>query len=79
MLARQLGPVVLEPDVAALSATCADADRAAAAVAELVGAGVGLAEFPLAQPSLDEVFLALTGHPAGDLPGADRPSEEPTP
>ena len=26
--------------------------------------GVGIADFSLGQPSLDEVFLALTGHPA---------------
>jgi ABC-2 type transport system ATP-binding protein len=31
---------------------------------ELVQRGVRVADFSLAQPSLDEVFLALTGHPA---------------
>ena len=31
----------------------------------LAEAGVGIAEVTLGQPSLDEAFLALTGHPAG--------------
>ena len=43
---------------------CADADRGAEAVAALSRAGVRIADFSLGQPSLDEVFLALTGHPA---------------
>ncbi len=64
VLERNLGAVTLEGDPAALSASCSDADRAAVAVAELAGAGVGIATFSLGQPSLDEVFLALTGHPA---------------
>jgi ABC-2 type transport system ATP-binding protein len=63
-LARHLGGVHLEPDPAALSAQCADADRAADAVAELSRSGVRIAGFSLGQPSLDEVFLALTGHTA---------------
>jgi ABC-2 type transport system ATP-binding protein len=53
-----------EADPAALSASAPDADRAADAVAELARAGVALADFSLGQPSLDEVFLALTGRPA---------------
>jgi len=53
-----------ETDPAALSVPCPDGDRAAEAVAELSRSGVGLADFSLGQPSLDEVFLALTGHPA---------------
>ena len=64
VLARELGSVHLEPDPAALSAACADADRAAAAVAELARSGVRIGDFSLGQPTLDEVFLALTGHPA---------------
>jgi ABC-2 type transport system ATP-binding protein len=64
VLARELAVVHAEPDPAALSAPCADADRGAKAVAELARAGIGIVSFTLAQPSLDEVFLALTGHPA---------------
>ncbi len=57
-----------EPDPTALSAPCSDADRAAASLAELTRRGIGIADFSLGQPSLDEVFLALTGHPADDDP-----------
>jgi ABC-2 type transport system ATP-binding protein len=67
VLARELGMSVhLEPDPAALSVSCADGDRGAEAVAELARSGVRIADFSLGQPSLDEVFLALTGHPADD-------------
>jgi ABC-2 type transport system ATP-binding protein len=64
VLEQALDAVHLEADPAALSAACADATRAAEAVAELARAGVQIADFSLGQPSLDEVFLALTGHPA---------------
>ena len=63
VLARELGAVYLEADPAALSAACSDADRGAEAVAALSRSGVRIADFALGQPSLDEVFLALTGHP----------------
>ena len=67
VLARALdAPVHLEPDPAALSVPVEDAERASEAVAELFGAGVAVGNFSLGQPSLDEVFLALTGHPAED-------------
>src|SRR5690242_19100100 len=56
--------VQLLSDPAALSLPCASADQASEALAALVTAGIGVAGFSLGQPSLDEVFLALTGHPA---------------
>ncbi len=68
VLSRQLGAVTLEPDPAALSISCSDTDRAAVAVGQLAAAGVRIADFSLNQPTLDEVFLALTGHPADTIP-----------
>jgi ABC-2 type transport system ATP-binding protein len=62
-------PVALGADPAALAVRASDAQLVATALAELAGAGVAVTEFALGQPSLDEVFLELTGHPA----------EEPTP
>ena len=65
VLADSLGSdVTAESDPAALTAVDVDADRAAAALAALTAAQIPVAEFALGQPSLDEVFLALTGHPA---------------
>jgi ABC-2 type transport system ATP-binding protein len=66
VLGERLESVHLESDPAALSAPCADADRAAEAVGALGREGIEVAGFSLAQPSLDEVFLALTGRTADD-------------
>ena len=65
ILSAALGvPTFLEGDPSLLSARSADADAVGHALTELSRAGIGLAEMSLGQPSLDEVFLALTGHPA---------------
>ena len=56
----------LEPDPARCRSPIADADRAAEAVAELARAGSRSPTSRSASPTLDEVFLALTGHPAED-------------
>ena len=56
----------LEPDPTAVSLPGAGAEQASEAIAALVAAGVGVAGFSLGQPSLDEVFLALTGHTAAE-------------
>ncbi|WP_338698549.1 ATP-binding cassette domain-containing protein [Streptomyces sp. Q6] len=61
--------VQLEPDPVALTARVAAGDRDAAeqasrALAELAAAGITVDNFALGQPSLDEVFLALTDQPA---------------
>jgi ABC-2 type transport system ATP-binding protein len=64
LLARALGvPVHRTSDPATLSARVDDAHRVVGVLAELSSAGITLADFALGQPSLDEVFLALTGHP----------------
>jgi len=57
-----------EPDPSVLTARASDPDQVAHALSALSHAGVALAEFSLGQPSLDEVFLALTGHPADESP-----------
>ncbi|MGI9022254.1 MAG: ATP-binding cassette domain-containing protein [Acidimicrobiales bacterium] len=68
VLHRQLGDITLDPDPAGLTAQCADAGLAADALAALSRSGVRIADFSVGQPSLDEVFLALTGHPAEEVP-----------
>ncbi len=72
VLTAELGDVTLEPDPAALSVQCADADKGAEAVAALTRQGVKIADFSLGQPSLDEVFLALTGRPAEEQQSAEK-------
>jgi ABC-2 type transport system ATP-binding protein len=76
LLARELDSVHLEADPAALSAPCADGDRAAEAVGELARSGIRIADFSVGQPSLDEVFLALTGHPADQTAEEAIPNRE---
>ncbi|AYC39953.1 ATP-binding cassette domain-containing protein [Streptomyces griseorubiginosus] len=64
--------VQLEPDPVALSARLGSAtgdtaaEQASRALAELARTGITVDNFSLGQPSLDEVFLALTGHPTDD-------------
>jgi ABC-2 type transport system ATP-binding protein len=76
LLAGELGSAHLEPDPAALTSPCPDTGRAADAVAALSRSGIGIATFTLGQPSLDEVFLALTGHPAEEDGEEDNPIEK---
>ncbi|MFI2617389.1 ATP-binding cassette domain-containing protein [Streptomyces sp. NPDC018584] len=77
--ARVLGAVLgaqvqLEPDPVALTARVGTdgarngrgaAEQASRALAELAHAGITVDDFALGQPSLDEVFLALTGSDTG--------------
>ncbi|GGT82938.1 ATP-binding cassette domain-containing protein [Streptomyces coeruleorubidus] len=70
--------VQLEPDPVALTArlgTAASDDSAAQqasrALSELSQAGITVDNFSLGQPSLDEVFLALTGHDTHDSNSTD--------
>ncbi|GIG66844.1 ATP-binding cassette domain-containing protein [Phytomonospora endophytica] len=63
--------VNLEADPVALTARVdgnggGAAEQASLALAALARSGITVDEFSLGQPSLDEVFLALTDHPATD-------------
>jgi ABC-2 type transport system ATP-binding protein len=58
--------IAVGSDAVALTARATEADRVADALGQLAAAGISVTEFALGQPSLDEVFLALTGHPADD-------------
>ena len=65
LLSQTLGVTVEpEPDPAALTASVSETERVATALTELSQAGFAVAEFALGQPSLDQVFFALTGHAA---------------
>lgn len=65
LLKRIFGvPVHAESDPAALSARISDSTVIAQALTELDRAGIAITGFSLGQPSLDEVFLTLTGQPA---------------
>jgi ABC-2 type transport system ATP-binding protein len=75
LLAPAFEKIDLAADPAGLSVPNADPDRAAETLATLTAAGLGIADFSLGQPSLDEVFLALTGHPA-EAQGSNEPSAE---
>jgi ABC-2 type transport system ATP-binding protein len=71
VLARVLDvPITLASDPLALTACSPDPEKVAVALAELTRADVNVVELSLGQPSLDEVFLQLTGHPA------EEPSDE---
>jgi ABC-2 type transport system ATP-binding protein len=77
VLSRTLGvPVHPDSDAAALTASVSDPERVARALMELGRAGVAVAEFSLGQPSLDEVFFALTGRPREDSQAQDNEDEE---
>jgi len=65
LVARVLGDGVLPvSDPTALTARLANPAQAAAVLTELTRAHVDVAEFSVGNPTLDEVFFALTGHPA---------------
>ncbi len=79
LLARTLdASIQVDGDPAALSARVTDTARVAYALSELTDAGVEVANFSLGQPSLDEVFLTLTGRPAADQRAEDGDGLDPS-
>jgi ABC-2 type transport system ATP-binding protein len=72
VLSRALGVTVETPsDPVALLARISEPERAPDALAELPSAGIAVTDFSLGQPSLDEVFLALTGRTAEQQTGKE--------
>jgi ABC-2 type transport system ATP-binding protein len=65
---RDADPVALTARVSGDSTDFEASEQAARALARLAHAGIVVDDFSLGQPSLDEVFLALTDHPATDRP-----------
>ncbi|WP_430786826.1 ATP-binding cassette domain-containing protein [Virgibacillus flavescens] len=59
-------PMHLESDPSAMSAQVSNSEQVAFALGELSRKGIAINNFSLGQPSLDEVFLALTGRPAAE-------------
>jgi ABC-2 type transport system ATP-binding protein len=57
---------VLTPESGRMNVPLETADGAADVLIGLRQAGVGIVSVSVARPTLDEVFLALTGHEAGD-------------
>ena len=65
LLRELLGPDVHNgSEPAVLTASVADDRLVGTALSALARAGIGVAEVTLGQPSLDEVFFALTGRAA---------------
>jgi ABC-2 type transport system ATP-binding protein len=64
---RQLGEEpVLSPESGRMNVALDTADRAADVLIGLREAGIGIDSVSVDKPTLDEVFLALTGHDTGD-------------
>ncbi len=74
-------PAETGSDTRAVGVRVSGPDQAASALAALAAGGVRVSEFSFGQPSLDEVFLAMTGRPRENAQPADaQPAdEEPAP
>jgi ABC-2 type transport system ATP-binding protein len=66
---------VLTPESGRLNVALDVADRAADVLIALRQAGVTIASVSVAKPTLDEVFLALTGHDAGPAGATPSPAD----
>ena len=63
---------VLTPESSRLTVPLADADAAADVLIGLRQAGLSVTSVSVDKPTMDEVFLALTGHDAGDADETDQ-------
>ncbi len=68
---------VLSPESGRMNVALADANRAADVLIGLREAGIGITSVSVDAPTLDEVFLALTGHDTGERSDASATVDEP--
>ena len=66
----------LSPEASRITAPMADADRVTDLLITLREAGIHLQEMSVQKPSLDEVFLTITGHDTTDRPASDAEKQE---
>jgi ABC-2 type transport system ATP-binding protein len=67
LVARVLGtPAVVSPEGWRLTAPMTDPDRVTDLLVSFRDAGISLAEMSVQKPTLDEVFLTITGNPVAD-------------
>lgn len=69
---------VLTPEAGGLNVALADANHAAEVLVALREAGLSIASATVQKPTLDEVFLAITGHGADESAGLTLPQMEAT-
>ena len=69
---------MLTPESGRMKVALDEADAAADVLIGLRQAGVGIVSVSVDKPTLDEVFLALTGHDTGQSDGPDAVDEEQT-
>jgi len=67
---------VLSPEAARITVPMTDPDRVADLLITFREAGIRLSEMSVQKPTLDEVFLTITGHPAEDAAEAARDSAQ---
>jgi oleandomycin transport system ATP-binding protein len=68
------GSPTVDPDTGLVGASVDDASLVASAVRRLDDAGVAIADLALRRPSLDDVFLHLTGRKAETAPAEEAPT-----
>jgi ABC-2 type transport system ATP-binding protein len=70
------GSAVVTPESRRLNVPLEEADRAADVLIALRQAGIGVASLSVMRPTLDEVFLAITGHDTGQADAPDNADDE---
>ena len=68
---------VLTPESGRMNVALEEADRAADVLIGLRQAGISITSVSVAKPTLDEVFLAITGHDTGATERTESHSDEP--